>query len=69
MNQTKISGIHQQPEIKNKTAVFKDRHHAGMILGEMLEPFPLENGIVFGIPAGGVPVGLAVAGRLELPLD
>jgi predicted phosphoribosyltransferase len=35
----------------------------------MLAPFSLENGLVLGIPAGGVPVGLAAAARLGLPLD
>jgi len=69
MNRTEIAGVHERPELKNKTGVFKDRTHAGNILGEMLEPYPLENAVVFGIPAGGVPVALAAASRLGLPLD
>ena len=64
-----ISGIHERTDLRNRVGVFKDRGHAGILLGDMLAPYPLENGIVFGIPAGGVPVGLAVADRLGLPFD
>jgi predicted phosphoribosyltransferase len=64
-----ITGIHERSDLRGRVAVFKDRDHAGILLGDMLAPFSLENGIVLGIPAGGVPVGLAVAGRLGLPFD
>jgi putative phosphoribosyl transferase len=64
-----IGGIHERPDLKNRVEVFKDRTHAGNILGNMIAPYPLEDGIVLGIPAGGVPVGLAVAAMLELPFD
>jgi len=64
-----IAGIHDRPDLRNKVAIFKDRTFAGNLLGNMLVPYPLEDGIVLGIPAGGVPVGLAVADVLELPFD
>ena len=64
-----VAGIHERPDLKNRVEVFKDRAHAGILLGDMLAPYRLENGIVLGIPAGGVPVGLAVAERLGLPFD
>ena len=64
-----IVGIHERPDLRNKVAIFKDRTHAGNLLGNMLAPYPLEDGIVLGIPAGGVPVGLAVADVLKLPFD
>jgi len=64
-----IAGIHDRPDLRNKVAIFKDRTFAGNLLGNMLAPYPLEDGIVLGIPAGGVPVGLAVADVLELPFD
>ena len=64
-----ISGTHERTDLRNMVGVFKDREHAGILLGDMLAPYPLENGIVLGIPAGGVPVGLAVADRLGLPFD
>jgi len=64
-----VTGIHKRADLRNKVGVFKDREHAGSLLGDMLTPYPLKNSIVFGIPAGGVPVGLAVADRLGLPFD
>lgn len=50
---------------------FRDRVHAGELLGELLarEVGELDNGIVLGLPRGGVPVAAAVARRLGLPLD
>lgn len=56
-----IAGIHEQTDLRNRVGVFRDRDHAGILLGKMLAPHPLENGIAVGIPAGGVPVGLAEA--------
>jgi predicted phosphoribosyltransferase len=64
-----ITGIHERADLRNRVGVFRDRDHAGILLGEMLAPYPLESGIVLGIPAGGVPVGRALAHRLGLPLD
>jgi putative phosphoribosyl transferase len=64
-----IDGIHERSDLRNRVAVFTDRAHAGIVLGDMLAPYRLENGLVLGIPAGGVPVGLAVADRLGLSFD
>ncbi|MGD8958853.1 MAG: phosphoribosyltransferase family protein [Desulfobacteraceae bacterium] len=64
-----IVGIHERSDLRGRVSVFKDRDHAGILLGDMLAPFSLENGLVLGIPAGGVPVGLAAAARLGLPFD
>lgn len=61
--------VHERADLRDRVGVFSDRHEAGLLLGDMLAPYRLEDGIVFGIPAGGVPVGLAIAGRLALPFD
>lgn len=58
----------EKPELRNKINVFFDRDHAGVILSEMLTNFKNTNTIVFGIPAGGVPVAAPVARELDLPL-
>lgn len=34
MDQTQIASVYERPKLKNKTGVFKDRTHAGKILGE-----------------------------------
>jgi putative phosphoribosyl transferase len=57
------------PEMRERTRVFKDREHAGKVLAEMLDAFQETDGIVLGIPAGGVPVGAVVASRLGLSFD
>ena len=50
---------------------FRDRTEAGELLGEFLvsEMGNLDDGIVLGLPRGGVPVAARVAARLDLPLD
>ncbi|RLI02034.1 phosphoribosyltransferase, partial [Candidatus Bathyarchaeota archaeon] len=60
-----------EPNLRNKFYVFKDRLDAGEKLALKLEKVlekPLE-GWVLAIPAGGVPVGWVVSKRLGIPLD
>lgn len=63
------SSIFDLPELREQTRVFQDRAHAGKILAGMLEAFRRTDGIILGIPAGGVPVGAVIAAQLELPFD
>lgn len=50
---------------------FQDRYHAGNVLGKLLSTQldAVTDGIVLGLPRGGVPVAAQVATRLDLPLD
>lgn len=57
------------PELRNRTRIFRDRLHAGLKLSEMLASFKDSDAVVFGIPAGGVPVAAPVARELNLTLD
>lgn len=60
-----------EPSLRNKFYVFKDRLDAGEKLALKLEKVlekPLD-GWVLAIPAGGVPVGWVVSKRLGIPLD
>lgn len=57
------------PGLRNQTAVFGSREHAGEILSEMLMQYKNTEAVVFAIPAGGVPVGAVVAANLQLPLE
>jgi len=52
-----------------RTRVFRDRIEAGAVLAEALAEARVEGDIVYAIAAGGVPVGYAVAERMELNLD
>lgn len=52
------------------TLPFKDRREAGEALGEVLASLALPGRlVVVALPRGGVPVAMAVAGRLNAPLD
>jgi putative phosphoribosyl transferase len=49
---------------------FRDREHAGRVLGERLRSYAgRENLLVLGLPRGGVPVAFEVARALDAPLD
>jgi putative phosphoribosyl transferase len=49
---------------------FRDRHHAGELLADVLSAYANRpDAIVLALPRGGVPVAAAVARRLNLPLD
>jgi predicted phosphoribosyltransferase len=47
---------------------FRDRSHAGRELATMLDEFRGTAALVLAIPAGGMPVGKAIAEALGLPL-
>jgi predicted phosphoribosyltransferase len=61
--------IHDLPDLRDRSRVFRDRAHAGEALAAMLEGLRGTDAIVLAIPAGGVPVAAEIAGRLGLPLD
>ncbi|MGO9388526.1 MAG: phosphoribosyltransferase, partial [Methanobacterium sp.] len=61
--------ITDKPELRDNVHVFLDREHAGIILSEMLTYYKETDTIIFGIPAGGVPVAAPISRGLELPLD
>lgn len=48
---------------------FVDRFDAGRALADFLGARPRGNAIIFGLPRGGVPVGLSLAQALQAPLD
>ncbi len=49
--------------------MFRDRKDAGQKLGRALEEYKNCDGLVLGIPRGGVEVGYYVAEHLEIPLS
>jgi putative phosphoribosyl transferase len=48
---------------------FVDRFDAGRALADFLDARPRADAVVFGLPRGGAPVGLALAEALDAPLD
>ena len=61
--------IFDVPEFRNKIDVFRDRKHAGEVLVEMLMEYKNTDAVVFGIPAGGVPVAAEIAFKLQISLE
>ena len=57
------------PELNNRRFVFRDRDHAGKVIGEMIQADNFENAILLAIPAGGVPVAMAAAKQTGIPAE
>ncbi|MEJ2729091.1 MAG: phosphoribosyltransferase family protein [Deltaproteobacteria bacterium] len=56
-------------EMREQIRVFVDRKHAGEILGDMLLSFRNSNAVLLGIPAGGLPVAVAIQKIIGIELD
>ena len=61
--------LFEERNLRDRSYVFKDRKEAGQLLAQNLSPSVSPDALVLAIPAGGVPVGLEIARRLNLPLD
>jgi predicted phosphoribosyltransferase len=61
--------IIEDPRLRNKTFVFEDRAHAGILLAERMKEYEGKDAFIFGIPAGGVPVAAVLSKQLHLPFD
>lgn len=48
---------------------YEDRRDAGRRLAERVAELELDDPVVLGLPRGGVPVAVEIAGRLGAPLD
>ncbi len=59
----------EEPLLRDRVQVFRDRKEAGRLLGQKLSPYGGTDSCVFAIPAGGVPVGKEVSRILDLPFD
>lgn len=58
------------PALRDKTFIFKDRLHAAKLLTQKLQSYTNDSeAIVLTIPAGGIPVGYAIAAKLNVAFD
>ncbi len=64
-----MSRLKEDRSLREKVHVFKDRNEAGILLARALSGYRGVDGIVLGIPSGGVPVAAEVAAALGLALD
>jgi predicted phosphoribosyltransferase len=62
--------IIENPAYRERVNVFRDRFQAGELLAEKLQEYVGKgNIIVLAVPAGGVPVGYALAKEIAAPMD
>jgi predicted phosphoribosyltransferase len=65
-----IANLVEESAYRDREFIFKDRLHAGGLLADKLRPVVAEGNVqVLAIPAGGVPVGYALAKKRDIPLD
>lgn len=66
-----MTSVQEDARLRNRRSMFRDRFEAGRSLGEFMasEYEGLESAMVMAIPAGGVPVGIELSRRLQLPFD
>jgi putative phosphoribosyl transferase len=63
------ANVTENPALHNRGPVFDDRLDAGTQLAKLLPDRQGSDAIICAIPAGGVPVGIAVARELALRFD
>jgi putative phosphoribosyl transferase len=61
--------IFENKNLRNHIHVFRDRSAGGHALAELLREHREDSAVLLAIPSGGVPVALAIATDLSLPLD
>jgi putative phosphoribosyl transferase len=61
--------IVELPHLRDQVRIFRNRDHAGRMVAEMLEGYRETDTTILAIPSGGVPVAVAVAEQLALPLE
>jgi len=65
-----MAKIVEEPAYRERRFIFRDRFHAGNLLAEKLREYATNGNIVLlAVPAGGVPVGYAVAEELGISLN
>jgi putative phosphoribosyl transferase len=64
-----MSKLIEDSSLRDRVHVYKDRREAGLLLSKTLADYKGENGMVLGVPSGGVPVAGEIAGTLGLELD
>ncbi|MDX1528718.1 MAG: phosphoribosyltransferase family protein [Gammaproteobacteria bacterium] len=64
-----MASYHDDPGLRDRAPVFRDRNAAGRHLASMLSRYRGSGALVAAIPAGGVPVAAEISAALELALE
>jgi len=59
----------EEPSMRDRLHVFKDRTEAGHLLAEKLVKYKSSDAVVLGIPSGGVPIASVISNALGKPMD
>ncbi len=59
----------EDKNLKDRFYVFKNREDAGEKLAKFLKDIIEKDSIVLAVPSGGVPVGIKIAEKLNIPFD
>jgi predicted phosphoribosyltransferase len=59
----------EEISLRDKFHIFTDRTEAGRLIAEHLMKYKNSDGIILGIPSGGVPVASEISYALDLPMD
>jgi predicted phosphoribosyltransferase len=65
----KSGTIIEMPDLRDRIRIFRGRDDAGRVVARMLDNFRATDTLILGIPSGGIPVAVAVAEELHLPLE
>jgi putative phosphoribosyl transferase len=67
---SEMGEIIESKEFREKTNIFKNREHAGVLLAEMLIKYQDDSdSVVLAIPAGGMPIAYIISKNLNLRLE
>jgi len=61
--------VHDKRELRERAPVFTDRRDGGVALAALLRTLSLEDPVILAIPAGGVPVAVAIVRETGWPID
>jgi putative phosphoribosyl transferase len=64
-----VNKFTEEIAFRDRMHVFEDRTEAGRLLADRLREYEKSDGLVFGIPSGGVPVASEISDALGLPMD
>ena len=65
-----MAQVTDEEKFREKTNVFNDREHAGILLSNKLDKYRKERGVfIVAIPVGGIPVAYMISKNLNLPLE
>jgi putative phosphoribosyl transferase len=64
-----LEKVRDDPLLRGRTFVFKDRVQAGTLLAKQLKQYLVQPALILAIPRGGIPVAFAISEEMSAPFD